>query len=292
MRKILTLILIGISILIFAGGVYAYGAGVTGYSQTGCKTCHGENPDPQTMVTITGIPDQYVPGDTYLLTINVTSTSVLGNSGGFDLSVTSGTLNTTDPNAQIVAGEATHKNNNARSWQVNWAAPTEIASINFYVAGLASDGIGLGGDEYSINSYTTEGPSTGKLPTAQFVYTRRGMIIEFEDQSWDVDGSIMSWLWDFGDNTNSTEKNPIHTFAKTDTYMVTLTVTDDQEGSNTQSQKFTVPSKRELLQLWTLQISIGSIIIVFTTIFAIGIATSKKRKSTQPTASMEERKVE
>jgi len=33
-----------------------------------------------------------------------------------------------------------------------------------------------------------------------------------------------SWLWDFGDGTTSTEHNPIHTYAKTGTFTVTLTV--------------------------------------------------------------------
>ncbi len=130
---------------------------------------------------------------------------------------------------------------------------------------------------------TTEGP-VNLLPTAYFLHTRRGMTIEFEDRSWDADGNITSWHWDFGDNTNSTEQNPTHTFAEPGTYTVTLTVTDDQEGSNIKSQTFTVPSKRELLQLWTLQVSIGSIMIVFTTLFAMGIARAR--------APAEEKKVE
>jgi len=152
MEKVLKLILIGISILIFVGGVYASGSGVTGYSQTGC-TCHSDTADPGTTVSITGIPNQFTPGDTYLLTINVTSTTVSGDTGGFDLSVSGGTLSTTDPNAKIVGNEATHKNNNARSWQVNWTAPTGVDSVTFYVAGLASNGAGTNGDTWAKTSY-------------------------------------------------------------------------------------------------------------------------------------------
>jgi PKD repeat protein len=33
-----------------------------------------------------------------------------------------------------------------------------------------------------------------------------------------------SWLWDFGDGTTSTEKNPVHTYSKAGTYTVNLTV--------------------------------------------------------------------
>lgn len=203
MKKIwtLSLILVGISILAFAGNVYASESGSKGYSQTGC-TCHGAA-SPQATVTTTGIPDQYVPGDTYLLTVSVISTTVSGDSGGFDLSVTTGTLSATDPNVQIVNDEAIHKNNNARSWQVNWTAPAEVGPVNFHVTGLASDGTGVGGDEYATNSYS----------------------ITPED-------------------------------ARTE----------------------------ERFQLWTIQISIGSMMIIFTSLFAMGIASAR--------ASKEEKKVE
>ncbi len=162
-------------------------------------------------------------------------------------------------------------------------------TIQIFAAGSE----GKGGTLTFHVTVTTEGSSTKNLlPTAYFLHTRRGMTIEFEDRSWDADGNITSWHWNFGDNTNSTMQNPIHTFAEPGTYTVTLAVTDEQEDSSSQFQTFMVPSKGELLQLWTLQVSIGSIMIVFTALFAVGIATSRKRKGTQSTAPMEERKVE
>ena len=43
-----------------------------------------------------------------------------------------------------------------------------------------------------------------------------------------VDKSLgpKTWSWDFGDGSTSTEQNPVHTYAKTGTYSVTLTVTN------------------------------------------------------------------
>ncbi len=143
---------------------------------------------------------------------------------------------------------------------------------------------GKGGTQTLQVTVTTEEPSPGNLlPTAYFLYARRGMTIEFEDRSWDADGNITAWYWSFGDNTNSTEQNPTHRFVEPSTYTVILTIFDNQEGSSTQSMIFTVPSKGELLQLWTIQIFIGSMMIVFTLLFAIGIVTKKgKEESGHP----------
>jgi len=46
----------------------------------------------------------------------------------------------------------------------------------------------------------------------------------FTDQS---SGSPTSWSWDFGDNTNSSQQSPCHTYQDAGTYTVTLMVTND-----------------------------------------------------------------
>ena len=43
----------------------------------------------------------------------------------------------------------------------------------------------------------------------------------------DSSGSIVSWVWDFGDGTGSNEIAPSHTYATAGTLVATLTVTDD-----------------------------------------------------------------
>lgn len=45
--------------------------------------------------------------------------------------------------------------------------------------------------------------------------------------SYDPDGYIVSYYWDFGDGDTSEEPNPIHTYKEAGNYTVTLTVTDD-----------------------------------------------------------------
>ncbi len=67
-------------------------------------------------------------------------------------------------------------------------------------------------------------------PTANFTYTPSHPYtihtIQFNDTSVDPDGEIETWLWDFGDGTNSTQKSPSHRFAEGQ-YEVSLTVWDD-----------------------------------------------------------------
>ena len=53
----------------------------------------------------------------------------------------------------------------------------------------------------------------------------------FTDYSFDQNGTIVSWLWDFGDGTTSTEKSPTHIFAL-GKFTVKLKVTDNTGNIN------------------------------------------------------------
>jgi Tol biopolymer transport system component len=56
------------------------------------------------------------------------------------------------------------------------------------------------------------------------------------DGSWDFDGTIVAYEWRWGDNTGvSKHKSVSHTYAKPGTYLVRLTVTDN-EGAQTSKQ--------------------------------------------------------
>ncbi len=50
------------------------------------------------------------------------------------------------------------------------------------------------------------------------------LTVNFKDNS---EGNITDWEWNFGDNTTSTEKNPIHTFNSDGNYSITHTGADD-----------------------------------------------------------------
>jgi PKD repeat protein len=63
-------------------------------------------------------------------------------------------------------------------------------------------------------------PTSGTVP----------LTVNFTDNSTSYDG-IISWLWDFGDGTNSTQQNPTHNYTRTGRYNVTLTIAE-QDGDN------------------------------------------------------------
>ena len=56
-------------------------------------------------------------------------------------------------------------------------------------------------------------------PKPRFTYDASGLVVTFTNQSENAD----SFVWEFGDGANSTEKNPVHTYADYGTYTVKLT---------------------------------------------------------------------
>jgi PKD repeat protein len=77
--------------------------------------------------------------------------------------------------------------------------------------------------------YTSSSP---ELPTADFkadvTSGTAPLSVNFTDQS---TGSPTSWLWDFGDGTNSTDQNPLHVYNMVGNYTVNLTVAN-ADGSD------------------------------------------------------------
>ena len=60
--------------------------------------------------------------------------------------------------------------------------------------------------------------------------------VSFTDESFTNTGSIVDWLWEFGDNSSSPLQNPIHNYTSSGIYEVKLTVTTDLGCSNLESK--------------------------------------------------------
>ena len=61
------------------------------------------------------------------------------------------------------------------------------------------------------------------------------LTVAFYDNSTSYDG-IVSWLWDFGDGSTSTERNPVHIYTRAGIYPVTLTVKEADGDYDTKTK--------------------------------------------------------
>jgi PKD repeat protein len=66
------------------------------------------------------------------------------------------------------------------------------------------------------------------IVVADFDYAVDGLNVTFADMS----ENASSWYWDFGDNTNSTARNPEHEYAVASSHTVTLTAYGEDELNN------------------------------------------------------------
>src|ERR1044071_4809110 len=81
---------------------------------------------------------------------------------------------------------------------------------------------------------TTLNITVNPLPVAQFSYINvNGTTVDFTDLSSISSGSIMSWVWDFGDSTLSLQHHPSHLFSYVGTFWVCLTATSGGGCSST-----------------------------------------------------------
>lgn len=78
-------------------------------------------------------------------------------------------------------------------------------------------------------------PTSGEAP----------LDVQFTGQGQDPNGTIAGYSWDFGDGATSNEQNPSHTYNSSSTYIVTLTVTDDD---GLRASSFVEISVRETLE--------------------------------------------
>lgn len=91
-------------------------------------------------------------------------------------------------------------------------------------------------DDADTNSFQSYITVSNVAPTANFTFSPLSPStadnITFTDLSFDPDGVIVSWLWDFDDGYGSTTKNATHQFTDNGIYNVTLTIHDDDGFSN------------------------------------------------------------
>ena len=103
-------------------------------------------------------------------------------------------------------------------------------------------------EETTPEEETTSGEETGSTENEAPVAIADGtpssgaapLEVAFQGGSSTDDKGIKSYAWDFDDGSIGSSKNPTHTFTKTGTFEVTLTVTDDEGLTDTDTVTITV----------------------------------------------------
>ncbi|RLF94395.1 hypothetical protein DRN52_05185, partial [Thermococci archaeon] len=126
--------------------------------------------------------------------------------------------------------------------------------------GSDSNGDGIGDSSYQIDrdedyyplmeSFKKYIEQVEKLPPiANFTYSPQNPFVDQKitfnaSLSYDPDGSIVSYTWDFGDGnvTNTTEEKIKHSYSESGSYKVTLTVKDDEGATNSTTKMITIYS--------------------------------------------------
>ncbi|MBI1287138.1 MAG: PKD domain-containing protein [Flavobacteriales bacterium] len=110
---------------------------------------------------------------------------------------------TTNPITGLAAGTYTYTVNDA-------FCRTFVDSVQIY--------------ELPTPTFTAAGVSTNNTNANSVCL---GETFQFSDNSVSNDGTIVSWDWDFGDGTTSTDQNPTHDYTAAGTYDVKLVVVSD-----------------------------------------------------------------
>jgi PKD repeat protein len=157
----------------------------------------------------------------------------VGDRSSDDLHTMSFTLTATDPDLDPVTFGATGlpagATLDAKTGAFSWKPGSDQAPGSFPVTFSATDGLFTDSETVTLTALNVPPAAAGSV---DMTTTDRLTPVHFTDASTDSDGSVASWLWDFGDGTTSTEQNPTHTYARLGSKTVTLTVEDDDGDSS------------------------------------------------------------
>lgn len=111
-------------------------------------------------------------------------------------------------------------------------------------SGPAAPAAGSAGVDWRARSlFTLPATTANRAPTAVAAVSCSAATCSFDGTgSSDPDGSVSAYAWDFGDGTTGSGATTSHTYAKSGSYPVTLTVTDNQGAKNTDASQFANPA--------------------------------------------------
>lgn len=195
-------------------------------------------------------PNKYVaPGETATYKIKVKNTGNRQDTISLSHSIppSGWTASLSKTSVVLKAGESTEVTLNV--------TPPQSAKDGDYAL---IDVIGKSESSGKVDTITTNTTVRKKNqpPIASFTYSPQhpkvNENITFDaSSSYDSDGKIVKYEWDFGDGSIASGKIVTHTYSQPGTYTVTLTVTDDDGLTNTRSKQITVSSIHPSIKIYT-----------------------------------------
>ncbi len=173
--------------------VFAMSNGAPNFS---CTMCHQDaKPIPPQDIVIKGLPQYYVPGKAYKITIEIKDvnkcTPAMVACGGFALQASAGKFKIIEPKYTFIAhpapGESfvthTKAGSMLRKWTVEWIAPKKPVPVTFKVAVIAANGDGSPfGDYFGMKVITIQPLSGGMTMTT--TQTSTGSVITITRTVW------------------------------------------------------------------------------------------------------------
>ncbi|MDX1282301.1 S8 family serine peptidase [Shewanella colwelliana] len=118
-----------------------------------------------------------------------------------------------------------------KSWDLS-AFNGEMATGTWTLS--VSDNVGA--DTGTLNNWgmaiSGVGDAAPAAPVADFSYVVDGLSVAFTNLSSDMNEDIVSYSWDFGDGSTSSEMSPTYAYATAGAYTVSMTVTDAEGNSD------------------------------------------------------------
>ena len=102
-------------------------------------------------------------------------------------------------------------------------------------------------------------------------------------ESYDADGAIVSYEWNFGDGTTSSGRVVTHAYSTVGDYTVSLTVTDDDGALSTYSLSIQIREREQGLPTWV-WIAVGAVIGILGIL--VGAAVVRRRKTQDKAAKV------
>lgn len=138
-------------------------------------------------------------------------------------------------NTVTFTDQSNGKNRNITSWLWDFGdgitATEQNPAHTFAGPGVYTVSLTVTNESNCYPSATKQTVTIVKQPEAKFSSSALACInqpVTFTDQSVTVQGTIIKWLWDFGNGITSEEQNPVNNYTDTGSYVVKLVVETDK----------------------------------------------------------------